>query len=116
MSRWLIVDLQAGPCPVLHWRGDESSSSAIAIVAEAPLRAPTCMCCSAMWGVTPHLKLQHLHQPQNTSFGRGLQVYYPDVTEILGQPVFRRVADIPEPLDIVDVFRSEPHSTPAVRH
>lgn len=32
-------------------------------------------------------------------------VYYPDVTEILGQPVFRRIADIPGPVDMVDVFR-----------
>ena len=32
-------------------------------------------------------------------------VYYPEVTAILGQPVFRRVADVPPPIDIVDVFR-----------
>lgn len=32
-------------------------------------------------------------------------VYYPDVTTILGQPVYRRVADVPGPIDIVDVFR-----------
>jgi predicted CoA-binding protein len=32
-------------------------------------------------------------------------VYYPDVVEILGQPVFRKVSDIPGPLDLVDVFR-----------
>lgn len=32
-------------------------------------------------------------------------VYYPEVTEILGQPVYRRVADVPGPVDIVDVFR-----------
>jgi predicted CoA-binding protein len=32
-------------------------------------------------------------------------VYYPDATEILGQPVFRKLTDIPGPLDIVDVFR-----------
>jgi hypothetical protein len=32
-------------------------------------------------------------------------VYYPDVTEILGQPVFRRVADIPGSVDMVNVFR-----------
>jgi len=32
-------------------------------------------------------------------------VYYPDVTEILGARVYRRVADVPGDLDIVDVFR-----------
>ena len=32
-------------------------------------------------------------------------VYYPDVTEILGQRVYRTVAAIPEPVDIVNVFR-----------
>ncbi|WP_437293179.1 CoA-binding protein [Sorangium sp. So ce426] len=32
-------------------------------------------------------------------------VYYPDVKTILGQQVYRRVADIPGPIDIVDVFR-----------
>ncbi len=32
-------------------------------------------------------------------------VYYPEVTEILGQPVYRRVADVPGAIDLVDVFR-----------
>ena len=32
-------------------------------------------------------------------------VYYPDVQEILGARVFRRLADIPGTVDIVDVFR-----------
>ena len=32
-------------------------------------------------------------------------VYYPEVKEILGKPVFRRVAEVPGPVDIVDVFR-----------
>ena len=32
-------------------------------------------------------------------------VYYPEVTEILGRPVFRKLADVPGPVDIVDVFR-----------
>lgn len=32
-------------------------------------------------------------------------VYYPDVTKILGETVYRRVADIPERVDMVNVFR-----------
>lgn len=32
-------------------------------------------------------------------------VYYPEVQEILGAKVFRRLADVPGPVDIVDVFR-----------
>lgn len=32
-------------------------------------------------------------------------VYYPDIVEILGKPVFRRVADVPGRVDLVDVFR-----------
>ena len=42
--------------------------------------------------------------------GQGLEVipvpvYYPDVTTILGQRVYRKVADVPGALDLVDVFR-----------
>jgi uncharacterized protein len=32
-------------------------------------------------------------------------VYYPDVTEILGKPVYRTVAGVPGEVDMVDVFR-----------
>jgi hypothetical protein len=32
-------------------------------------------------------------------------VYYPDVTEILGKPVFRTLAAIGRPVDMVNVFR-----------
>jgi predicted CoA-binding protein len=40
-------------------------------------------------------------------------VYYPEVTHILGQPVYRKLKEIPFPIDLVDVFRRsqdvEPH-------
>jgi len=39
-------------------------------------------------------------------------VYYPDVTEIMGQPVFRTVSAIPGPIDMVNVFR-RPKDIPA---
>jgi len=32
-------------------------------------------------------------------------VYYPEVTEILGKPVVRKLADIGRPVDMVNVFR-----------
>lgn len=32
-------------------------------------------------------------------------VYFPEATEILGEKVYRRVADIPEDVDMVNVFR-----------
>src|SRR4249920_2751223 len=35
-------------------------------------------------------------------------VYYPDATVILGEKVFRRIADIPGDIDMVDVFRRPP--------
>ena len=36
-------------------------------------------------------------------------VYYPDVTEILGQPVYRTLVDIPGEIDMVNVFRRPKH-------
>jgi len=39
-------------------------------------------------------------------------VYYPDVTTILGIPVYRRLNDIPGEVDLVDVFR-RPRDVPA---
>jgi len=32
-------------------------------------------------------------------------VYFPEVTTILGRPVYRRVADVRPPIDMVNVFR-----------
>jgi predicted CoA-binding protein len=39
-------------------------------------------------------------------------VYYPDVKEILGQPVYRTISEIPGDVDMVDVFR-RPRDIPA---
>jgi uncharacterized protein len=39
-------------------------------------------------------------------------VYYPDVTEVLGRKVYRKVADVPGPIDLVDLFR-RPTDIPA---
>jgi len=39
-------------------------------------------------------------------------VYYPDATEILGETVYRRIADIPGAIDMVNVFR-RPSDIPA---
>lgn len=41
-------------------------------------------------------------------------VYYPDATSILGQKVYRRVADVPGEVDIVDVFRRSADVPPHV--
>ncbi|MCH9826680.1 MAG: CoA-binding protein [Gammaproteobacteria bacterium] len=32
-------------------------------------------------------------------------VYYPEVERILGEPVYRRLADIPQDVDLVNIFR-----------
>jgi uncharacterized protein len=39
-------------------------------------------------------------------------VYYPEATEILGRKVYRKLADVPGTVDIVDVFR-KPSDIPA---
>lgn len=39
-------------------------------------------------------------------------VYYPDATEILGERVYRKVADVPGDVDMVNVFR-RPKDIPA---
>lgn len=39
-------------------------------------------------------------------------VYFPEVTDILGEVVYRRLADIPGPVDMVNVFR-RPKDIPA---
>ena len=41
-------------------------------------------------------------------------VYYPEVYEILGEPVYRKLADIPDPVDMVNLFRRPHHIPPHV--
>ena len=41
-------------------------------------------------------------------------VYYPEVTEILGQRVYRKVADVPGDVDMVNVFRRSKDVPPHV--
>ena len=36
-------------------------------------------------------------------------VYYPEVTRILGEAVYRRLVDVPGPIDLVNVFRRPEH-------
>ena len=46
----------------------------------------------------------------------GYTVYLvnPDETEVFGMPVYDRVRDLPEPVDIVDIFRRPEHVPPVV--
>ena len=41
-------------------------------------------------------------------------VYYPDVTQILGQPVYRSVEEVPGDIDVVVVFRRSSDVAPHV--
>jgi predicted CoA-binding protein len=65
----------------------------------------------AVLGIKPE---SHLHQPafyvprymDNAGYEIiPVPVYYPDVTHILGKPVYRKLAEIPDEVDMVNVFR-----------
>ena len=65
----------------------------------------------AVLGIKPESRAgQPAHYVPRYLQEQGYQVvpvptYYPDVTEILGRPVYRELAAIPGPVDMVDVFR-----------
>lgn len=74
----------------------------------------------AVLGIKPESRAgQPAHYVPKYLASAGLEVipvpvYYPDVTEILGRPVHRRVADVEGPIDIVDVFRRSSDVPPHV--
>ena len=47
--------------------------------------------------------------------GYAVHPVHPAATEILGRKVYPRLADIPEPVDIVDVFRRAEHTPEVAR-
>ena len=60
-------------------------------------------------------RIFHRHQWCDAAAGYDVipvPVYYPEVTEILGKPVVRKLADIGRPIDMVNVFR-KPSDIPA---
>lgn len=65
----------------------------------------------AVLGIKPDsMNHQPAHYVPSYLASRGVDVipvpvYYPEVTEILGRPVFRKLADIGRPVDMVNVFR-----------
>jgi predicted CoA-binding protein len=65
----------------------------------------------AVLGIKPE---SHLHQPafyvprymDNAGYEIiPVPVYYPEVTHILGKPVYRKLVDVPGQVDMVNVFR-----------
>ena len=56
------------------------------------------------------------HQVTRYLIDAGYTVYLvnPDETEVFGMPVYDRLQDLPEPVDIVDVFRLPWHVPPVV--
>jgi predicted CoA-binding protein len=67
----------------------------------------------AFLGIKPD-PLQPAHFVPADAQRRGLEivpvpVYYPELTEILGEHVYRQLADIPGEIDMVNVFRRPAH-------
>ena len=63
--------------------------------------------------ISPRTSCPHTpRKPASRSYP--VPVYYPEVTEILGERVYRRLVDVPGDIDIVNVFRRPEHVPPHV--
>ena len=63
----------------------------------------------AVLGMKPDPNQPAYYVPEHASMA-GMEVipvpvYYPELTEIMGRQVYRKLVDIPGPIDLVDVFR-----------
>jgi predicted CoA-binding protein len=70
----------------------------------------------AVLGIKPRSTGQPAHFVPEYAQRAGFEVvpvpvYYPEVTEMLGQPVYRRLIDIPGPVELVNIFR-RPNDVP----
>ncbi|MDF1501678.1 CoA-binding protein [Roseisolibacter sp. H3M3-2] len=71
----------------------------------------------AVLGIKPRETMQPAYFVPQYAQQVGLEVvpvpvYYPELTEMLGAPVYRRLADVPGHIDLVNVFR-RPADVPA---
>jgi len=88
-----------------NWRDNlvESSEGIAEIIRDARRVAVLGIKTEAQGGQAAFYVPEYLHQAGVDVVP--VPVYYPEVTEILGRKVYRRVADVPGPVDIVNVFR-----------
>ena len=67
----------------------------------------------AVLGIKPHADRPAFFVPEYAQMAGyeiiPVPVYYPELTELFGSKVYRKVAEVPGDLDIVDVFRRPEH-------
>lgn len=72
----------------------------------------------AVLGIKPHVDRPAYYVPEYAKTAGyeiiPVPVYYPEMKELFGSPVYRKVADVPGEIDIVDVFRRPEHIPPHV--
>jgi predicted CoA-binding protein len=72
----------------------------------------------AVLGIKPHADRPAYFVPEYAQMAGyeiiPVPVYYPELTELFGSKVYRKVADVPGEIDIVDVFRRPEHIPPHV--